>query len=665
MSEYDIETRLFGKEDIDFDTEGTGAQTEYTDLDGNSHPVTKLNASHLPLTQSARVAAEGATNVDDAVNTLSKEIRDVAGQRGAGMIEDRTIVLESASTRQAQINEPFRNLGGHTLTFKFPEEGDVQVAIAPLEFQGFYNGVLVIDLNGCDIHDNGTFSPEGVLRIKNCHCHVRIIGDGRSSAGYGKIIFTDNHYGIAIIESPSCSVEHMSFESSSTADDFALYTESGNAFFASCTFTGCGQTLIKSIYRDYVDAHKVDASAHASLFAAKAEVSHTHTLDDITNFSSGVLNSALWADVAGALVSGATVGYATNAGTAGVATALISGSTVGYAAEAGVASALISGATVGYAQEAGALVSGATVGYAAEAGALVSGATVGYAQSAGYAERLDSEFVVDSAAYADSAGSATIAGAINYDGPFAVKTGNAENEFDINAGVVVVGSARYPVPASAATISNGYDLYLKGTYNNGSPTWSMVVTSGTIGNQTSGTFMTKLAHNEGGVAKQSQFGEITTVPWGISGGGGGTSSIFNTPVYHDDKLIALPVSSGAITVQEVFGHKYMFEDQTNTQWIYGQVYVDSSYASNYPDVEDTATIQIYPIGSSSAFGDGHTWELIKYFSFSVDSNCYPYRATFSFPVPPGYYFKVCALDENEDLFKWEFNISDDAYGIDE
>lgn len=321
MSEYDIQTRLFGKEDIDFDTEGTGAQTQYTDLDGETHPVTKLNASHIPITHSARIATEGATNVDDAVKELSKEIRDLAGQNGIGQSSDRTIVLAEQDSRQSQINEPFRNLGGHTLTFKFLEEGEVQVALAPLEFQGFYNGVLVIDLNGCDIHDNGTFSPEGVLRIKNCHCHVRIIGDGRSSAGYGKIIFTDNHYGIAVIESPSCSVEHMAFESSSTADDFALYTESGNAFFTSCTFTGCGRALIKSIYRDYVDAHLVDVQAHSALFAAKAALNHTHaeshisgleddlsnkaplnhshSLDDITNFSSGSLNSAHWADSAG------------------------------------------------------------------------------------------------------------------------------------------------------------------------------------------------------------------------------------------------------------------------------------------------------------------------------------------------------------------------------
>ena len=327
MSEYDFENRLLGKEDIDFDSAGTNEQTEFTDLNGDTHSLSKLNASHLPITQSARIATEGATNVDDAVKTLSKEIRDVAGQNGVGMVEDRTIVLTDQAMRQTQINEPFRNLGGHTLTFKFPEEGDVNVALAPLEFQGFYNGVLIIDLNGSDIHDNGTFSPEGVLRIKNCHCHVRVIGDGRSSAGYGKIIFTSNHYGIAVIESPSCSVEHMAFESSSTAYDFALYTESGNAYFASCTFTGCGRALMKSIYKDYVDAHMVDAQAHAALFAGKAALQHGHTeehvsgltsdlankaplhhshsLDDITNFSSGSLNSAASAGIAEDLESSA------------------------------------------------------------------------------------------------------------------------------------------------------------------------------------------------------------------------------------------------------------------------------------------------------------------------------------------------------------------------
>jgi len=395
MSEYELETRLLGKEDINFDTEGTNAQTEFVDLNGDSHTITKLNASHIPLTQAARAVVDGAENVNSAIQVLHDDIQNVAEQNGVGMGADKTIVLETASTRQTLISAQFRNLGGHTLTFKFPEEGDVNVATAPLEFQGFYNGVLIIDLNGCDIHDNGTFSPEGVLRIKNCHSIVRIIGDGRSTSGYGKVIFTDNHYGIAIIHSPSCAIEHIAFESSSGANDYALYTESANAFFTSCTFTGCKHQNMKSIYRDYVDDHMSDANAHASLFAGKADLVHTHSMtavsglvdalggkaalvhshavEDISGFSSDTFSSAQYADSAGYTDS---TGYASSAG------ALVYGDGTKTAEELLV---MASSNTVAYASSAGALVYGNGTKTAAQLLTLASSNSV---TNATYANHL-------------------------------------------------------------------------------------------------------------------------------------------------------------------------------------------------------------------------------------------------------------------------------------
>ena len=496
MSEYDIETRLFGKEDINFDSNGTGEQTQYTDLNSETHPVTKLNASHIPLTQSARATADGATNVDAAVQNLAGKIRDVAGQNGVGMTEDKIIPLLTESTRQTQISAPFRNLGGHTLTFQFPEEGDVQVATAPLEFQGFYNGVLVIDLNGCDIPDNGTFSPEGILRIKNCHCHVRIIGDGRSTSGYGKIIFTDNHYGIAIIQSPSCSVEHITFEASAIAQDFALYTESGNAFFASCTFTNCGHMFMKSIYRDYVDAHKTDAQAHASLFAGKADLvhshsqaqvsgltdalsskaplQHSHALADITNFSSGILDSANYAKSAG---------YASSAGY--VASAIASGGTADYASGAGYA---------------------ASAGYAGSAGGLTNAARTTIINS--------------------------VTSAIEYNGPFAVSyrstTVGSSAVVNINRGCVVVGNNRYYIPATSNfVVPYGCDLYLSGESAPGDINFNYWATNDPEDVPLPySSFVTKIANIRGGKAEQVQFGEITTLPtWNDAGGGGGSGGV--------------------------------------------------------------------------------------------------------------------------------------------
>ena len=503
MSEYDIETRLFGKEDIDFDTDGTGAQSEYTDLNSETHPVTKLNASHLPLTQSARACVDGATNVDDAVQNLAGTIRDVAGQNGVGMTADKVIPLLTASTRQTQISAPFRNLGGHTLTFQFPEEGDVQVATAPLEFQGFYNGILVIDLNGCDIHDNGTFSPEGILRIKNCHCHVRIIGDGRGDSGYGKIIFTDNHYGIAIIESPSCSVEHIAFEASTISQDYALYMESSNAFFSGCTFTGCKHQFMKSVYRDYVDDHMSDMQAHAELFAGKADLVHAHQqahvsgliddlagkaplvhshyLEDIADFDSGFLASANYASSAG---------YADSAGSANFA------SSAGY-----VASALASGGTADYASSAGYVSS---AGYAGSAGGLTNAARTTIINS--------------------------VTSAIEYNGPFAVSyrsTGLGSAAIvNINGGVVVVGNSRYTVPGSSNfSIPYGCDLYLCGESAPGDVNFAFWGTNDPEDVPIPySSFVTKIANIRGGKAEQIQFGEITALPtW--AGGGGGSGGV--------------------------------------------------------------------------------------------------------------------------------------------
>ena len=411
MSEYELEMRLLGKEDINFDTDGTNAQTEFVDLNGDSHTITKLNASHIPLTQAARVVVVGAENVNSAIQVLHEDIQNVAAQNGVGMGADKTIVLETASTRQTLISAQFRNLGGHTLTFKFPEEGDVNVATAPLEFQGFYNGILVIDLNGCDIHDNGTFSPEGVLRIKNCHCIVRVIGDGRSTNGYGKVIFTSNHYGIAIIHSPSCSIEHIGFESSSTASDYALYMESANAFFTSCTFTGCKHQLMNSIYRDYVDDHMSDASAHATLFAGKADLSHTHSMshisgledslggkaalvhshsiDDITGFSSDTFSSAHYAESAG---------YADSTGYVASAGALV------YGEGTKTASELLVMASSSYVASAGALVYGNGTKTAAQLLTLASSNSVTNATYASYLGGATKQQVIDSAVASASSG---------------------------------------------------------------------------------------------------------------------------------------------------------------------------------------------------------------------------------------------------------------------
>lgn len=117
-----------------------------------------------------------------------------------------------------------------------------------------------------------------------------------------------------------------------------------------------------------------------------------------------------------------------------------------------------------------------------------------------------------------------------YTGPFAVhtlqKNGN-DLTVAIESGAVVVGKQRFPVnevtSLFAQTLSSGYDLYLVGSYNSG--TSSATFNYSTFGNGSTipsndNTFYTRIAGNRGGVMRQFQFGEIVTVPWGISGGGG-------------------------------------------------------------------------------------------------------------------------------------------------
>jgi len=273
-NEYDIDTRLLGKEDINFDTDGTGAQDAYTDLNGVSHPVTKLNASHLPIRADTRSVVDGATNVDEAVSALSNKIQEIEDQQATAMSEDKTVDFDQygdQTARQGAIDAQLKNLGGHTLTFQFPGSLDTMyISAKPLLFEEFYNGTLVLDLNGVNIQDSGAFSPEGVLRIENCHCAVRVINSSTGSTG-GAIQYADNHYGVGLYQVPNCSFESIAFIGTSATNHYAVYSYASNFCFSECSFTNSKKFDLKSAYKDYVDSvHNVDATAHADAISAGA-----------------------------------------------------------------------------------------------------------------------------------------------------------------------------------------------------------------------------------------------------------------------------------------------------------------------------------------------------------------------------------------------------------
>lgn len=281
MSEYDIETRLLGKEDINFDTEGTNAQDEYTDQSGVTHPVTKLNAAHIPLLGDTR-SATGATNVDKALANLAEEIQEVATQQSTAMSEDKTIVLDDYEHRQERINAQLKNLGGHTLTFQFPASVDVQVSTTPLVFSGFYNGKLVIDLNSDVIADNGTLDKDGIVRIENCHCETTV------KDGTIKYLNSNNHYGVVLDQVPNCEFDSVAFIGASSTLDYGVYAHISNFYLYQCSFTTSKKQKIDSAYNDVIDVHVADPLAHKSLFDEKAAAVHSHAISDVTNLQTSL-----------------------------------------------------------------------------------------------------------------------------------------------------------------------------------------------------------------------------------------------------------------------------------------------------------------------------------------------------------------------------------------
>ena len=291
MSEISIDTRPIGVEDLLLDSSGADTASSFTDQDGVSHPLTGLNAGHIYLKGDTRPQVGQAATVDEAIANLAEDIQDVAQQQTTAMTEDTVIDLSSSSGRQTLIDAQLKNLGGHTLTFRFPAGVSVQVVTSPLVFSGFYNGTLIADLNGGSISDNGTLDNEGVLRFVNCKCAVKVVKNVQNpTTGDGIISYTSNRYGVALIHVPDCEFENIAFSGANINTDYAVFSFVSNACFNNCSFSSTKKTLSNSIYKDYTDEHNVSTAAHSDLFSSKADKDHTHAIADVTSLSSA-LNS--------------------------------------------------------------------------------------------------------------------------------------------------------------------------------------------------------------------------------------------------------------------------------------------------------------------------------------------------------------------------------------
>ena len=235
------------------------------------------------MTKDVRPLVGQAENVNDASADLAEQIKDVAQQQATAMTEDTVIDLTSPDGRQTLIDAQLKNLGGYTLTFRFPDGVPVQVVSQPLLFTGFYNGTLIVDLTGGSISDNGALENGSVLRLVNCKSAVRIVKNLRNpTQGEGVISFTSNPYGMALVHVPDCDIENIAFSGTNEATCYAVLASVSNASFVDCSFSHTKRASSNTIESEDLAEHAASDTAHSGLFAEKADAVHTHAVSDVT-----------------------------------------------------------------------------------------------------------------------------------------------------------------------------------------------------------------------------------------------------------------------------------------------------------------------------------------------------------------------------------------------
>ena len=338
-----------------------------------------------------------------------------------------------------------------------------------------------------------------------------------------------------------------------------------------------------------IDSNTVVVSASTATYALSLASSYVVESANIANTASALpsavyssIVSDITSKVTSSIQSGGTAYYASAAGTASALTSAAKSSIIAEAIAAGAGASggtggiiIYSGGTADYASAAG---TASSAGFASSAGGLTSNAlafvieptvsgtvdifTVDYQSDGNAFEYLYENGCFggvamvksiqpggngDGHSYADlnQYTVPTVAAVYShclYNGPFAVH--NDEGPLvNISTGAVVIGGSRYTVSASSATVSSGYRLWLVGSSGASSATfaYSAVVSGSSPVLSSSGMFAHCICGRHGlGEAdvQQYQYGDIITVPWGVTASGVGG---YNGP-------FAVGVTSAGITV---------------------------------------------------------------------------------------------------------------------
>lgn len=222
-----LKKRLIGKEDINFDITGTNEQENFFTADGGQKKLSKINASHFPLTRDAREKLN-ATNVDEALVLLSDKVDDF--EAADVLTEDITINFlpeDNAETIQNKINQQKKNLNGHTLTFLFPTSLQ-QNLYSPLEWNDFYNGTVVIAGGREDsriaIYDN--LDINSLFRFYRCQCEVRI--------EYFYFVHQKSRYAVSAESSSAVILKDCFFSGMEEVDSYAVRLLASNGELVDC-----------------------------------------------------------------------------------------------------------------------------------------------------------------------------------------------------------------------------------------------------------------------------------------------------------------------------------------------------------------------------------------------------------------------------------------------
>jgi hypothetical protein len=222
-----LKKRLIGREDINFDITGTNETENFFTADGGQKKVSKINASHFPLTRNAREKLN-ATNVDEALVLLSGKVDDF--EAADVLTEDITINFlseDDIETIQNKINQQKKNLNGHTLTFVFPSYL-AQNLYATLEWKDFFNGTVIITggSSGSRITIYDRQNITSLFRIYRCLCEVRI--------EYFYFVHQHSPYAVSAESSSAVILKDCFFSGIEDADSYAVRLLASNGELADC-----------------------------------------------------------------------------------------------------------------------------------------------------------------------------------------------------------------------------------------------------------------------------------------------------------------------------------------------------------------------------------------------------------------------------------------------